>query len=279
MWFRWQGKPLLICDPKEATSRGASSSSRCAGRIGRSRWRTRQTPGIGRPLIRSLTAYTDDPQRPEQVNVSVAQNFAPGMAGCRQHEFRTGARAQLSRRRTTITAGSVNHGYNFQEQWERAFELNPPFVMVTGWNEWIAGRWGKPDETAGVRGPIRPGIQPRHRADDAAGTATITTGNWSPMSAATRARLPLPKASPPKTIRSPAVSINGATCCRSLRIMSSETMPRDFDGVGGHALHQPQRAQRLRRAAKSRAIRRMSISTPARASRSHRPPARTGCGC
>ena len=39
----------------------------------------------------------------------------------------------------------MNWGHNFQEQWQRVFELNPPFVMVTGWNEWIAGRWGKPD--------------------------------------------------------------------------------------------------------------------------------------
>ena len=39
--------------------------------------------------------------------------------------------------------GAVNHGYNFQEQWKRAFELEAPFVMVTGWNEWIAGRWGE----------------------------------------------------------------------------------------------------------------------------------------
>ena len=35
-------------------------------------------------------------------------------------------------------------GYNFQEQWKRALELDPPFVMVTGWNEWIAGRFGEP---------------------------------------------------------------------------------------------------------------------------------------
>ncbi len=42
--------------------------------------------------------------------------------------------------------GAVNHGYNFQEQWQRAFELKPPFVMVTGWNEWIAGQWGKPGQ-------------------------------------------------------------------------------------------------------------------------------------
>ncbi len=43
-----------------------------------------------------------------------------------------------------LTPGAVNHGYNVQEQWKRALELQPPFVMVTGWNEWIAGRWGQP---------------------------------------------------------------------------------------------------------------------------------------
>ncbi len=40
--------------------------------------------------------------------------------------------------------GVVDRGANFQEQWKRALALDPPFVMVTGWNEWIAGRWGKP---------------------------------------------------------------------------------------------------------------------------------------
>jgi hypothetical protein len=33
------------------------------------------------------------------------------------------------------------HGYNFQEQWSQAFQLDPDLVFVTGWNEWIAGRW------------------------------------------------------------------------------------------------------------------------------------------
>ena len=28
--------------------------------------------------------------------------------------------------------------------WKRTLELDPPFVMVTGWNEWVAGRGGEP---------------------------------------------------------------------------------------------------------------------------------------
>jgi hypothetical protein len=33
------------------------------------------------------------------------------------------------------------YGYNFAEQFERAIEVDPPIVLVTGWNEWIAGHW------------------------------------------------------------------------------------------------------------------------------------------
>ena len=33
------------------------------------------------------------------------------------------------------------YGWNFQEQWSRAFELDPELVFVTGWNEYIAGQW------------------------------------------------------------------------------------------------------------------------------------------
>ncbi len=31
-------------------------------------------------------------------------------------------------------------GANFQQQWNRAFELNPKMAFVTGWNEWVVGR-------------------------------------------------------------------------------------------------------------------------------------------
>lgn len=33
------------------------------------------------------------------------------------------------------------YGWNFQEQWDRAFEIDPELVFVTGWNEFIAGQW------------------------------------------------------------------------------------------------------------------------------------------
>jgi hypothetical protein len=32
-------------------------------------------------------------------------------------------------------------GINFQEQWDRALEVSPELVFVTGWNEWTVSRW------------------------------------------------------------------------------------------------------------------------------------------
>lgn len=37
--------------------------------------------------------------------------------------------------------GAVNLGLNFDEQWRRAIQVDPKFIFVTGWNEWIAGRY------------------------------------------------------------------------------------------------------------------------------------------
>lgn len=33
------------------------------------------------------------------------------------------------------------YGYNFQEQFDRALNIDPDMLFITGWNEWIAGRF------------------------------------------------------------------------------------------------------------------------------------------
>jgi hypothetical protein len=39
-----------------------------------------------------------------------------------------------------LTTNSYLYGYNFQEQWDRALQVDPDMVFITGWNEWVAGR-------------------------------------------------------------------------------------------------------------------------------------------
>ncbi len=144
LWFHWQGKPLLICDPKEAgpelkkffTLRAAHWPFTLVNTKNAWHWEATYPQPYG---------FTDDPQKAEQVNVSVAQNLSA------KHGSVANMNSGLARGRSFhsgqqhIASGSVNYGDNFQEQWKRAFELDPPFVMVTGWNEWIAGRWIRPE--------------------------------------------------------------------------------------------------------------------------------------
>jgi len=101
-----------------------------------------------------LQNYPQSPQRSpsgeiEQITVGVAQNYNaqthlapmsfPGAFGRSYHNGRleTGPDA-------------VRQGFNFREQWERALQVDPPFVFVTGWNEWTAGFY---DDWAGYKAP------------------------------------------------------------------------------------------------------------------------------
>ena len=43
-----------------------------------------------------------------------------------------------------------NYGLNFQAQWDYALTTEVPTILVTGWNEWIAGNWGCFVDTASV---------------------------------------------------------------------------------------------------------------------------------
>lgn len=85
----------------------------------------------------------------EQMSVGVAQNAVQGRlgsmseAGAHGRSFHGG--------RTETTPGAVNRGLNFEEQWRHALKEDPQVIFVTGWNEWIAGRF---KEFNGVRKPV-----------------------------------------------------------------------------------------------------------------------------
>ena len=86
----------------------------------------------------------------EQVSVGVAQNYNaaagrtapmsfPGAFGRSTHDGHQDTRPN-----------AVRYGYNFAEQWRRALQVDPPFVFITGWNEWTAGFY---DDWAGFHAP------------------------------------------------------------------------------------------------------------------------------
>ena len=85
----------------------------------------------------------------EQITVGVAQNYNavthlapmsfPGAFGRSYHDGHQDTRPD-----------AVDRGLNFAEQWRRALAVDPPFVFITGWNEWTAGFY---DAWAGYKAP------------------------------------------------------------------------------------------------------------------------------
>jgi hypothetical protein len=150
LWFRWEGKPLILADPN-----GLSEAAQ--------KFFTFRKPqpdyfqGPTQPNMWSWLevfpqhAFTNMAGINEQMSVGVAQNAVhgrlgsmsePGAAGRSYHQ---GKPAQLAK--------DVLHGYNFAEQLERALQMDPRFIFITGWNEWIAGRH---PEFNGVHGDMFP---------------------------------------------------------------------------------------------------------------------------
>lgn len=143
LWFRWKGRPLMICDPKEAspelagffTLRKAHWPFTLVDTDNAWHWETTYPQNY---------SYDGDPKTPEQVNVAVAQNLRDSdgkvtpmsQGNARGRSFHAGKK--------DTTPGAVDQGFNCAEQWQRALELDPPFVMVTGWNEWTARKLSRP---------------------------------------------------------------------------------------------------------------------------------------
>lgn len=92
-------------------------------------------------------AFYDDDGAPEQVSVGVAQNAVDGKLGVLSNPRAHGRSFHDGRQPEPEEWDST--GRNFDEQWKRALEIDPSFVFVTGWNEWIAGRY---DETFPLHG-------------------------------------------------------------------------------------------------------------------------------
>ena len=139
VWFRLDGKPVIV-----AMEEDCSPEMREFFTIVKSQWPNERSKKGGWPWMdfsRPQRVFEGEKVAMSVMNVSVAQHpqlrFGDsamyGEKGNRGRAFHDGA--------NDPAPGAWTKGYNFQEQWNRAHEAKPDIVLVTGWNEWIAGRW------------------------------------------------------------------------------------------------------------------------------------------
>lgn len=146
-WFYLDGKPLVIGHSAEA----AGTDYADFFTIRESQWPTEAQKVNGWPWIsfqRPQRVHVNHRGEPEIINVSVAQHPNPtaGMGGSAFY----GNKDNWGRSYRNGSAGNpvedIIYGYNFQEQWDVALRHEVPFVFVTGWNEWVAGKFPSHDD-------------------------------------------------------------------------------------------------------------------------------------
>ena len=132
LWFHWQGKPLLMTSAEAAaadpglgeffTVRKSWAWSNRAGWFGDGRhswpWVDRHPQGFG---------WDADPAMAEFISVAVAGHATLGEGRSYHGSTQPAPRDQ-----------QPYEGKFFAEQWKRALAVDPAFLMVTGWNEWVA---------------------------------------------------------------------------------------------------------------------------------------------
>ena len=150
----WKGKPCIMAYPDSLTNTALGPYKwrflPPSGRDSPIMWMVPNgmTNGDGLIIIPSTVCEKPD-GRVQQVTVGVAQNASPATNGhCSAFNLPGSYGRSFSMKNGfDPRVDGYLYGWNFQEQWNRALELYPELVFITGWNEYVAGQWLP--ETAG----------------------------------------------------------------------------------------------------------------------------------
>ncbi len=150
-WYRVDGKPMMIGyteeadDMNEAASRGDTSYK--PGDLPqelRDFFYMREVlwPYESGDGVKNAWPYTEwkypQPMRTDMISVSIATHPALPFSFSLTHEGRMNwGRGYDPRRKKNMEEGVLS-GTFFDYQWQTVFKRDPRFVMVTGWNEWVA---------------------------------------------------------------------------------------------------------------------------------------------
>ena len=158
LWFCWDGKPLIMVNPKCISSNAEISNFFTFRRpeagynfgdttVSDNRWSWLSVYPQAKNCV-------DKNGNVEQMAVGVAQNWNhQGLVAMNDPDGNVRGRSytygnysysyEKNGQTVTVnknTANSVYYGLNFQQQWDYAIQNDPELIFVTGWNEWVAVR-------------------------------------------------------------------------------------------------------------------------------------------
>lgn len=165
LWFYWEGKPLMMAfnsglDPEDMLQKEilefftfrAGDASYFGGDNSDAYW------GWLHTYPQALYKNADGSVEMTTVGIAMNANWETMSLSAMNNPHNMGRSFAMQKdysysyqyRGNTITVdanieNSKYYGRNFQEQWDYAIAQDPEIIFVTGWNEWIAGRyeeWG-----------------------------------------------------------------------------------------------------------------------------------------
>ena len=145
LWFFWKGKPLIMAMPDgldAADPLDAEILDFFTFRPGQPSYVVGQTrpDHWGWLSVYPQQIYRNADDTPEQITVGVAQNHSAELGLTAMNGVNVFGRTYTSKGYDT-RENAVLYGANFAEQFEYALEVDPEFIFITGWNEWVAGRF------------------------------------------------------------------------------------------------------------------------------------------
>ena len=178
--------------------------------------------------------FTNRSGQKEQMSVGVAQNAVGGRLGSMSEPGSRGR--SLHGGVEDLSSGAVNWGFNFAEQFQRALREDPKFIFITGWNEWIMGRF---NEFAGVRLPVMfvDEFDQEHSRDIEPMRGGHGDSYYYQMISFIRRYKgvrPLPRPSAPKTIELDRGFDQWADVAPEYRDDVGDTQHRDWPGYNNH---------------------------------------------
>ena len=163
LWFRWEGKPMVLANKNSMSYAGSLATELRNFFTFRycnpSYYTSNKAISAGQWGWCSVYPQTKYGVRSdgsvEQMTVNVAQNASDYGGPVAMNDYRGGvygrgyAKGDYSYTYTyqnkeikidKNTENAYFYGLNFQQQWDYALSVDPDFIFITGWNEWVAIR-------------------------------------------------------------------------------------------------------------------------------------------
>lgn len=139
LWFNWEEKPLIfgILDDPELRPelrryfniKRSWAWTNARKELNHWQWLDTWPQDYG---------WGKSPDDPDQIPVSTGSHASNSIG--KSYQYRTKSTSPVL---PDYTTEDTHRGLFFEEQWQRAHEVDPKVVMVTQWNEWIAQRFVK----------------------------------------------------------------------------------------------------------------------------------------